>query len=386
VLLLFGSGLLLRTLMAVNSYDRGYRAGSVLTMMVDPLGSSYPTPERLQQFYDQVAAEVRTIPGVQDVAWSSALPLGDSLYGDFALTYQVVGDPEVPEPQRPTTSYQVVSPGYFSTIDLPIVAGRAFDSRDTRDSPRVCIVNEAFVRTLGGRSPIGMKVAFKVAGSSQDEPNIGEIVGVAKQVKGRPDEPKDYVQIYVPMPHDLTDDTILMVRPKSGGAAALTPSVRAAISRIDKDQLVSVRDIVTLEDIAWASTGRHRFRAVMVTSFATLAVALAMVGVFGILAYSVQQRVRDFGVRRALGASTGDVLRLVVSSALRIVTAGAVIGLVLAAVLSRFIGAVLFGVAPLDFVTFAAVTLLVALTAAVSIAGPAWRAARIDPAVALRTK
>ena len=386
VLLLFGAGLLLRTLMVVSSYDRGYRAESVLTMMVDPLGSSYPTPEKLQQFYDQVEAEVRTVPGVQDVAWSSALPLGDSLYGDFALTYEVVGDPPVPEAQRPTTNYQVVSPAYFSTVDLPIVAGRAFDSRDRRGSPPVCIVNEAFVRTLGGRPPIGMKVSFRIAGSPQDKPNVGEIVGVAKQVKGRPDEPRDYVQIYVPMAHDLVDDTLLMVRPKAGGAEALTPAVRAAISRIDRDQLVSVRDIVTLEEIAWASTGRHRFRAVLVTAFATLAVALAMVGVFGILAYSVQQRVRDFGVRRALGATTGDVLRLVVSAALRLVVTGAVIGLIVAALLGRFIGSVLFGVAPLDFVTFGVVTLLVAMTAAVSIAGPAWRAARIDPAVALRTR
>jgi putative ABC transport system permease protein len=386
VLLLFGAGLLLRTLMAVVSFDRGYRAESVLTMMVDPLGSSYPTQEKLQQFFDQVEAEVRTVPGVQDAAWSSALPLGDSLYGDFALTYEIVGDPPVPKAQRPTTNYQVVSSTYFSTIDLPIVAGRAFDSRDTEKSPRVCIVNEAFVRTLGGRSPIGMRVAFYVADSPQDKPNVGEIVGVAKQVKGRPDEPKDFVQIYVPMAHDLIDDTLLMVRSKTGRAEALMPAVRAAISRVDKDQLVSVRDVVTLEDIEWAATGRHRFRAVMVTAFATLAVALAMVGVFGILAYSVQQRVRDFGVRRALGASTGDVLRLVVSSALRVVSAGAAIGLLLAALLGRYIGAVLFGVQPLDFVTFAVVTILVAMTAALSIAGPAWRATRIDPAVALRNR
>ena len=372
--------------MAVESFDRGYRAGSVLTMLVDPLGSSYPTPEKLQQFFDQVEAEVRTVPGVQDVAWSSALPLGESLYGDFALTYEIVGDPSVPEAQRPTTNYQVVSPTYFSTLDLPIVAGRAFDTRDTRDSPRVCIVNEAFVRTLGGRSPIGMRVSFKVADSPQDKPDVGEIVGVAKQVKGRPDEPKDFVQIYVPMAHDLIDDTILMVRSKTGSADALTPAVRAAISRIDREQLVSIRDVVTLENIEWASTGRHRFRAVMVTSFATLAVALAMVGVFGILAYSVQQRVRDFGVRRALGATTGDVLRLVVSSAFRVVTAGAVIGLMLAALFSRFISSMLFGVQPLDFVTFAVVTMLVAMTAALSIAGPAWRATRIDPATALRNR
>ena len=268
VLLLFGAGLLLRTLVAVESYDRGYRAENVLTMLVDPLGSSYPTPERLQQFFDQVEAEVKTVPGVQDAAWSSALPLGTSLYGDFALTYSIVGDPPVPDSQRPTTNYQVVSPTYFSTLDLPIVEGRAFDSRDTRDSPRVCIVNEAFARSLGGRSPIGMQVSFTVADSPQDKPNVGEIVGVAKQVKGRPDEPKDFVQIYVPMAHDLSDDVILMVRAKTGRAGALTPAVRAAISRIDKEQLVSIRDVVTLEDVEWAATGRHRFRAVMVTVFA----------------------------------------------------------------------------------------------------------------------
>ena len=266
------------------------------------------------------------------------------------------------------------------------MAGRAFDSRDTRDSPRVCIVNEAFVRSLGGRNPIGMQVSFKVADSPQDKPNVGEIVGVAKQVKGRPDEPKDFVQIYVPMAHDLSDDVILMVRSKTGRADALAPAVRGAISRIDKEQLVSIRDIVTLEDVEWAATGRHRFRAVMVMAFAALALVLAMVGVFGILAYSVQQRVRDFGVRRALGATTGDVLRLVVGGAVRVVVAGAVIGLVLSALLGRLIATMLFGVQPLDLATFAVVTIVLALTAAVSIAGPAWRAARIDPAVALRNQ
>jgi putative ABC transport system permease protein len=384
VLLLFGAGLLLRTLVAVESYDRGYRAESVLTMLVDPLGSSYPTPERLQQFFDQVEAEVRAVPGVQDVAWSSALPLGTSLYGDFALTYSIVGDPPVPDSQRPTTSYQVVSPTYFSTLDLPIVEGRAFDSRDTRDSPRVCIVNEAFARSLGGRSPIGMQVSFTVADSPQDKPNVGEIVGVAKQVKARPDEPKDFVQIYVPMAHDLSDDVILMVRSKTGRAGALTPAVRSAISRIDKEQLVSIRDVVTLEDVEWAATGRHRFRAVMVTVFATLAVVLAMVGVFGILAYSVQQRLRDFGVRRALGATTRDVVRLVVGDAARVVLAGAAIGIGLSLLLSQLLGSMLFGVEPWDPATFAAVALVLALTATLSIAGPAWRATRIDPARALR--
>jgi putative ABC transport system permease protein len=386
VLLLFGAGLLLRTLVAVDSFDRGYRAESVLTMLVDPLASSYPTPERLQQFFDQVEAEVRTVPGVRDAAWSSALPLGTSLYGDFALNYEIVGDPPVEEGRRPTTSYQVVSPGYFSTIDLPIVAGRAFDRRDTRDSARVCIVNEAFVRSLGGRSPIGMRVSFKVAGSPQDQANVGEIVGVARQVKARPDEPKDFVQIYVPMAHDLSDDVILMVRPKTGRADALTPAVRGAISRIDKEQLVSIRDVVTLEDIDWAATGRHRFRATLVTSFAVLALLLAMVGVFGTLAYTVQQRLRDFGVRRALGATSRDVLSLVVRDAARVVAIGAAIGLVLSAAFGRVIATMLFGVQPLDLATFGFVAVVLAVTAAVSIAGPAWRATRIDPAQVLRAK
>ena len=387
VLLLFGAGLLLRTLIAVESYDRGYHAESVLTMLLDPLASAYPTPEKLQQFYDQVEAEIRALPGVQDVAYSSALPMGDSIYGgDFALSYEIVGDPPVPESQRPATNYQVVSPTYFKAIDLPIVAGRGFDQRDSKDSPRVCIVNEAFVKTLGGRNPIGMQVSFKVVGSRIDKPNVGEIVGVAKQVKGRPDEPKDFVQIYVPQAHDLLDDVFLMVRAKSGRAEALTSAVRGAISRNDKDKTVNVQDFTTLEDIEWSVTGRHRFRAVMVSAFALLAVVLAMVGVFGILAYSVQQRVRDFGVRRALGATTNDVLGLVVRDALRVIAIGAAIGLVLAAVSGRLIASMLFGVQPLDLATFAFVTVILAVTAALSIAGPAWRAVRIDPAVALRSK
>jgi putative ABC transport system permease protein len=195
---------------------------------------------------------------------------------------------------------------------------------------------------------------------------------------------KDLVQIYVPMAQDLSDDMFVVVRPKAGRAEALAPAVRAAISRVDTEQLVSVRNVMTLEDIAWTATGRHRFRAVMVAAFAALALALALVGVFGILAYSVQQQVRDFGVRRALGATTRDVLRLVMTSAARVVVTGAAIGLVLAAAAGRLIETMLFGVRPLDPVTFAAVTIVLAITTVLAFLGPAWRAVRVDPAVALR--
>ncbi len=382
VLLLCGAGLLLRTLLAVEGFDRGYRAESVLTMLVDPLGSKYPTDDALQQFYDQVEAEVASVPGVAGVGWATALPL--DFFESGAFSFEIVGDEPVDANKRPSAEYQVVSPKYFSTLELPILSGRAFDERDRRDGVPVCIVNEAFARQFRGRSPVGQRLALRPTSSPEAEPVVREIVGVARQVKGRPDETRDFVQLYVPMAQDLSDDIFLVVRPKSGRAEALAGAVREALSRVDKEQLVSVRSVLTLEDIAWTATGRHRFRAVMVIAFAALALVLAMVGVFGILAYSVQQHMRDFGVRRALGATSNDVVRLVISNAARVVATGAAIGLVLSAVFGRLIEKMLFGVRPLDLTTFVVVTILLGITAALSIAGPAWRAVRIDPAVALR--
>lgn len=382
VLLLFGAGLLLRTFLAVENIDRGYRAEQLLTMIVDPLGSQYPTRASLLQFFDAVDQEVMALPGVRGAAWASTLPLGPSYYG--RTPFEIVGDPPVDEGKRPAADYQMVSPSYFGTLDLPVVAGRSFDDRDTQDSAPVCMVNEAFVRNhLQDRSPIGMRIAFRDEGSTEAA-TVREIVGVARQVKGRPDEAEDFLQIYVPIAQDVLGDMFYIVRPESGRAEALASSVRAAIGRVDKEQLVSVRGVITLNDIAWEATSRHRFRAVLVMTFAGLALLLAMVGVFGILAYSVQQRVRDFGVRRALGATAADVFQLVAWSAFRVIAFGAAIGLALAAVFSRMLDSVLVGVQPLDPVTFAAVALVLALTAAVSAAVPAWRATRIDPAVALR--
>ncbi len=176
----------------------------------------------------------------------------------------------------------------------------------------------------------------------------------------------------------------MLVRPVSGTAHALAPSVRAAFAQVDKEQLVSVRSVTTLEDVAWEATARYRFRAVLVMAFAALALLLAMVGVFGNLAYSVEQRVREFGVRRALGATTSDVLHLVVGSGVRVIATGAVIGLALSMALGRLLATMLFSVQPLDAMTFASVVIVLALTAAVSIAGPAWRVTRIEPVVALR--
>ena len=384
VLLLFGAGLLLRTLLAVDSVDRGYRAGSVLTMMVDPLGNRYPDAASLLQFFDAVEREIAPLPGVRSVGWTSTLPMGESVFGDVSI--EVPGEARAGDGAPPVADYASVTPSYFGTLDLPVVAGRAFDDRDRDGATPVCIVNEAVARRyLGGRAPVGAHLAIRPAGQPQARPVLREVVGVARQVKRRPDEREPLLQIYVPFAQNPVDDMYVLVRPSSGSASALAGAVRAAIGRVDKEQLVSVRDVQTLEDLAWDVTGRHRFRAVMVLTFAGLALLLAMVGVFGILAYSVQQRTKELAVRRALGATSGDVLRLVAGSALRVVVSGTVAGLLLGAALGRLATSMLFGVTPLDPLTFVAVILLLALTAAAAILGPAWRAAHIDPAVALRT-
>jgi putative ABC transport system permease protein len=210
-----------------------------------------------------------------------------------------------------------------------------------------------------------------------------EIVGVARQVKERPDETEDLIQIYVPNHQVPHTEAYLLVR-TGGEAEAQTSDIRRAIARVDKQ--LAVGTVVTLEGIARQATGRHRFRALLVMTFAALALTLAMVGVFGVLAYSVQQRVREFAVRIALGANTRHVLGLVVGGAARVVGVGAGIGLIAAAVLSRSISAFLFGIEPLDPPTFVSVTVILILTAVVACAMPALRATRIDPAVTFRSE
>jgi putative ABC transport system permease protein len=349
------------------------------------LGSSYPTPTQLQQFFDAVAGEIMTLPGVQSVAWASTLPLGPSTAGPY--WFEIVGDAPLQESARTAADYQIVSSTYFHTLDLPIVTGRAFDDRDVRDTAPIAIVNEAFVRQhLQGRSPIGVRVAVRPVGADQATPIVREIVGVARQVKGRPDEAEDLLQIYVPMTQHLMDDMFVVVRPTSGRADALAPAVRAAIGRVDRAQLVSVRDVTTLDDLARDATSRHRFRAVLVMTFAALALLLAMIGVFGTLAYSVQQRMREFGLRMALGASAGSVRRLVVGGAVGLVAMGVAIGLVVAALFSRVLASMLFGVEPLDSMTFVAVASVLMLAALLATVAPAWKATRADPALTLRAE
>ena len=393
VLVLSGAVLLLRALIALQQMDAGYRAQDALTMLVNvpmpgPNGQGrYPTPESLQRFYDAIQEEVSREPGVRRVAVGGSLPLDGAWFGQ---TFDIAGDPPKPPSTRDGAVYQMVSPSYFETLDIPIVKGRAFADTDTSDGVQVCIVSETFVRRyLGGRDPIGMRLVIPrilFAGNpiGASTPPVREIVGVARQVKVIPHETDPVPQLYVPIAQNSFYVATVIVRPSSGSAAALLPSVRAAIARVDKEQAIA--RVRTIDVVASEATARPRFRAVLVGTFAALALILAMVGVFGVLAYSVQARMREFGVRIALGAGSRDVLRLVCGSAARLTAIGLAIGLITAAVLGRWMSTLVYPIAPLDPVTFAAVPLVLVLTAAIAVAAPAVRAMRADPVEAFRAE
>jgi len=385
VVLLYGAGLLTRTLIEVDTVDLGYRAPSVLSMVVDPLAGSYPTPEALLQFYGAIEDELAAIPGVASAAWTSTLPLGPTMTGP--LFYDVAGEqPAVPS-ERPTADMQVVSSNYFRTLELPLLTGRAFDEGDRAGGTTVCIANEAFVeRRLRGGSAVGRTVQTWRAEDSSDPPRTCEVIGVVANAKRRADELQAPSQLYYPFALFPSDDVFLVVRPTAGDALALAPQVRAAIARVDRESLVAVTNITTLAGIAHQATARYRFRATLIAAFAGLALLLASLGLFGVLAYTVQKRWREYGVRMALGARPEAVVRHIVRGAARLLVPGVLVGAVLALVVGQFLSAMLFGVRPFDVVTFTAVLAVLVVTAAAAVAGPAFRATHIDPVGALRSE
>ena len=384
VVLLCGAGLLLQTLLGLVGGDPGYRApgASVLTLDFSVRtgnNSRYPTGEAVLQFYEAVARDVSALPEIRRVGWSSSLPYGTGELGRWG--FEIIGNPPVETRDRPSAEYTTANPGYFDTLDLPVVEGRGFTGRDALQSAPVCLVNEALVRRhFEGRSPIGARLSLTAPFGRLSQ--VREIVGVVRQTSGEPDAPEELLQVYVPLAQFPTGDVYMVVQPSAGPAAALTPLVRRVVARIDPD--VPVRRDRTLEVLSIQSTAGYRFRATMVGTFAALALVLAMVGVFGVLTYTVQQRQREIGVRMALGATSARVMWLVFRDAGWMIATGAVAGVLLAAFSGRLVAAFLLGVDPLDPLTFVSVPVVILLTAGVAAAAPAWRASRIDPAIAFR--
>jgi putative ABC transport system permease protein len=385
VLLLCGAGLLLRTLILLGNVDSGAGVEDALTMRVSldygPGNAQFTSEEGMRQFFDRTEREIQALPGVRHAAWGSALPLEGFFAG--GVGFDIVGDPPSPPGERPFVDYQIVSPSFLTAIDVPIVAGRGLSDFDSTNGPAVCLVSEAFARLYApGRDPLGMRIVINPIGIGRQQPVTREIVGVVKQVKQRPGDLEDGAIVYVPRSQNTWNSAVLVVTPAGGAAADLAPAVRTAIARVNRS--VPVGRFQTLDEVTRGVTERPRFRTVMVMTFAALALILAMVGVFGVLAYSVQQRRREFGVRMALGATSSNVLRMVLAGAGRLIGTGAFVGLLLAAFLAQSISTFLFGVRPVDPLTFAAVAGVLIVTAGIAAAVPALRASRTDPVVAFR--
>jgi putative ABC transport system permease protein len=379
VLLLAAAALLIRTLGALDAADAGYTAEHVLTMRVSLPLSRYPSTDRTLPFYRGVLREIAALPGVRVAARGDSLPLDGWNIGQG---FEIDGEPPSDPSHLKSAHYEIVSSEYFRALGIPIREGRAFDDRDVAASQAVCIVNEEFARRyLANRDPIGAHVRVSPMGMSGADPVSREVVGVVRQVRKSADEVDRQVELYVPLEQNPWYSASIVIQ-TAEEPAALAAAVANAVARVDKDQPVTA--VRTMTQIASASTATQRFRAQLVGAFAALALGLAMVGVFGVLAFSVRQRAREFGIRMALGARAFDVMAIVLEAGVRLTMAGAVIGLAGALVLTRFLATLLFGVTPLDPPSLAASIALIAVCALLACAVPAVRAVRVAPATALR--
>jgi putative ABC transport system permease protein len=379
IVLLASAGLLVRTVMSLDSVDAGNGEHNVLTMTSVLPDTRYPTMERLAAFYRDVERELAAVPGVARASFGGSLPLDG---WDIGQGFAIVGDPAADPASEPSAHYQITGPGFFDTLGIPILRGRAFNDADSSTSVPVCIVSEAFVRRYArGRDPLALQVRVDAMSFQGPTPVTRQVVGVARQVLETPADTGEAVQIYVPLAQNPWFWSTLSVRTLVP-AATMQPAIAAAIARVDRN--LAVAQVRTIDEVAAQATAQPRFRARLVTVFAVLALIVAAVGVAGLLAFSVQHRRRELALRLALGARGADVMRLVLGEAIVVLVAGTAIGLLAAAAATRTLSSLLFRVAPLDPMTFVGAPAILCAAALFASAAPAWKAARTDPAVALR--
>ena len=376
-LLLIGAGLLINSFLHLLKLDPGYRADHLLTMKVVLSETKYPDKERRAPFFRELIRRVQTLPGVQSVAVASNLPL---TYSGDSMPIGIEGRADPPPDQMPDVILRVVSPGYFSTMGIPLVQGRDFTEQDKPDAVRVAVITEKTARHFWpGENPIGKR--FKPGLVTGDSP-WREIVGVVKDVRQNDFAAEPKMQMY--MAHEQVGSFVpnaVVVR-TSVDPLSVGTAVRKTVWEIDKDQPVS--DIRSMEEIVSTAVARQRFSMLLLGVFASLALVLAAVGIYGVMSYSVAQRTREIGIRMALGAQRKDVLKMAVGQGFKLVLIGVAIGLVAAFILTRVMASLLFGVSATDPVTFVAISLVLISVAVLASYVPALRASRIDPMVALR--
>lgn len=377
LVLLVGAGLLFRSLMTLIDMPLGFTTSRMLTMSIAPTGENYRSPDQFKAYWDRVLDRVSAVPGVERVALTGSLPMGG---GMSILAYQPDNKPIVPANQQPLSNYVDVGAGYFSTMGIPVLRGREFTAQDLVVNPRVIIINEAMAkRDYPNEDPIGHRFSFNQGeGGEQDWVEIVGVVGNVRQY--RADEAPVPIT-YAPSSSAPSRAQNLMVRTTSN-ATAVAGSVRAAVQSLDPSLPISPPR--TLDEVVGASLTQRRFNMTLLIVFAAIALILAIAGIYGTVAYSVAQRTQEIGIRVALGATSREILSMVLFGSLKPVIAGLGIGLVLALALTRLLAGLVYGVSttdPLTFVTLPAVLGVVAFLAGLV---PAWRATRVDPLEALR--
>ena len=371
LVLLIGAGLLINSFWRLLRTDRGFDERNVLT--VNLMLSRYSTPEQQINFLRTVLERVAQAPGARAVGLTSALPLRGGASTDFVIegrTYEL-GD-------EPSADIRTIDPNYFRAMGIPIRAGRVFADSDSADSPKVMVINESMARRFWpNEDPIGKRVTMKDWGP----PLTGEIVGIAGDVKPDTLDADPRPTIYWPYTQFPIIFNTLVIR-GVGNPLSLVAAVKNQIWSVDPVQPIA--NIDTMEQVLASSVATRRFNMILISLFAATALALASVGVYGVISYTVSQRTHEIGIRMALGAKSSDVMKLVVAQGVALTMSGVVVGVGASLGLTRLMSTLLFGVGPTDIPTFSSVAVLLTVVSLAACIIPARRATRVDPMFALR--
>ena len=376
LLLLVCAGLLIRTVMRLRNVDTGFNSKNVLAMNIGLPGIKYPKPENQIAFYKEVSEQIASLPGVKATATTSVLPLSDNFDGRGLE----VEDHPKPRGEEITVDVYIASPGYLRVMEIPLINGRGITDQDTTDSAKVALINNTMARQLWpDQDPLGKRVKF--AGSEKNTQPWRTIVGVVKDVSQYGLDKPPPMQMYVPHAQFPTGFSTIVVKTE-GDPMAMTAAVRSKIQSVDKDQ--AVFNVTTLERLMGDSIRIRQFFMILLLVFAGLALALASVGIYGVMSYVAAQRTHEIGIRMALGAQASDVLKLIIGNGLVLALIGVVVGLAGSYALTRLMADLLFGVSATDGLTFLFVSVGLIVVALFACYVPARRASKVDPLVALR--
>ncbi|MBD0372279.1 MAG: ABC transporter permease [Pyrinomonadaceae bacterium] len=375
LVLLVGAGLLIRSFISLLNTSPGFDAEAILTVDVPLSRAKYPEAGQQVTFVQQLLQRTKEVPGVASVAAVNILPLSGN---GRESSFTIAGRPAPPQGQEPDAEASTVTPGYFRTMGIPLMRGRAFNEGDKKDAPPVVIISEALARmNFPGEDPLGKRLVIR-----DDMPPF-EIVGVVGDIRHEKLETETHPEYYLSFYQIPERQVNLVVRAASPAEpASLQMAVRNAIKQVDKDQLIW--EMKTMEQWRAESVARRRFNMMLLGIFAALALLLAAVGIYGVMSYTVTQRTHEIGIRIALGAQTRDVIFMVVRQGMSLALLGIGAGLLAAFGVTRVMSSLLYGVTATDATTFAAVTLGLAGLALLACLIPALRATRVDPMTALR--